>query len=351
MKKSVFAILTALTIWSCGNKESHTTKPDALKKEKENVVNIYTHRFYDTDKQIIDLFEKETGIKVNVKKDKADKLIALLQAEGKKSEADILVTVDAGRLGYAKSLGLLQPFESDYITKTVPAHLIDSENNWVSLTQRARVIAYDKEKVKPEDLSTYEALTEERWKGQINVRSSNNIYNQSLMASIIANTNKEEAVEWASGIVKNMARDPKGNDRDQVKQVALGEGSLAIINTYYLGKLINSSNQLEAEAGKSVGLFFPNQNTTGTHINVSGAGITKYAPNKDNATKFIEFLLSPTAQKMYAKSNYEYPVHPDVEPAELLKSWGDFKKDELSLEKLYLNNQTAKEVFEAANWK
>ncbi|MGB0868131.1 MAG: Fe(3+) ABC transporter substrate-binding protein [Flavobacteriales bacterium] len=349
MKKSVFAILTAMTIWSCGNKESNATKPDAI--EQENVVNIYTHRFYDTDKQIIDLFEKETGIKVNVKKDKADKLIALLQAEGKKSEADILVTVDAGRLGYAKSLDLLQPFESDYITKTVPAHLIDSENNWVSLTQRARVIAYDKEKVKPEDLSTYEALTEERWKGQINVRSSNNIYNQSLMASIIANTNKEEAVEWASGIVSNMARPPKGNDRDQVKQVALGEGSLAIINTYYLGKLINSSNQLEAEAGRSVGLFFPNQNTTGTHINVSGAGITKYAPNKDNATKFIEFLLSPTAQKMYAKSNYEYPVHPNVEPSELLKSWGDFKMDELSLEKLYLNNQTAKEVFEAANWK
>ncbi|MGB1294018.1 MAG: Fe(3+) ABC transporter substrate-binding protein [Flavobacteriales bacterium] len=348
MKKSVFAILTAMTIWSCGNKESNSTKPDAI--EQENVVNIYTHRFYDTDKQIIDLFEKETGIKVNVKKDKADKLIALLQAEGKKSEADILVTVDAGRLGYAKSLDLLQPFESDYITKTVPAHLIDSENNWVSLTQRARVIAYDKEKVKPEDLSTYEALTEERWKGQINVRSSNNIYNQSLMASIIANTNKEEAVEWASGIVSNMARPPKGNDRDQVKQVALGEGSLAIINTYYLGKLINSSNQLEAEAGRSVGLFFPNQNTTGTHINVSGAGITKYAPNKDNATKFIEFLLSPTAQKMYAKSNYEYPVHPNVEPSELLKSWGDFKMDELSLEKLYLNNQIAKEVFEAANW-
>lgn len=350
MKKHVIALFALIGLFSCGNDQS-TTKQAPKEVENKNVVNIYTHRFYDTDKKLIDIFEKATGIKVNVKKDKADKLIALLQTEGNKSEADLLVTVDAGRLGYAKHLDLLQAFHSDYISNTIPENLIDPDNQWVALTQRARVIAYDKEKVKPEQLSTYEDLTSDKWKGQINVRSSNNIYNQSLLASIIAYKGTDQATEWASGIVKNMARAPKGNDRDQVKQIALGEGSLAIINTYYLGKLLNSKNALEVEAGKKVGLFFPNQNTTGTHINVSAVGVTKYAPNKENAIKFIEFLLSPEAQEMYAESNYEYPVHPEVKPSALLQSWGEFRKDDMELGKLYEYNKAAVEAFEVAGWK
>jgi len=350
MKKHIIALFALMGLFSCGN-DKNTTKPENKVNESTEVVNVYTHRFYDTDKKLIDIFEKKTGIKVNVKKDKADKLIALLQAEGKKSEADLLVTVDAGRLGYAKALELLQPFQSNYVSNTIPENMIDPDFNWVALTQRARVIAYDKEKVKPEDLSTYADLTSDKWKGQINVRSSNNIYNQSLLASIIAHDGVDKATDWASGIVNNMARSPKGNDRDQVKQIALGEGTLAIINTYYLGKLINSKNALESDAGKKVGLFFPNQNTTGTHINVSAVGVTKYAPNKANAVKFIEFLLSPEAQEMYAESNYEYPVHPNVKPSELLQSWGEFKKDDMDLGKLYEYNKSAIEAFEVAGWK
>lgn len=350
MKKYLIAFIAIIGLVSCGN-DNNKNNPTPTEANNDNVVNVYTHRFYDTDKKLIDLFEKKTGIKVNVKKDKADKLIALLQAEGNKSEADLLVTVDAGRLGYAKELDLLQAFHSDYITKTIPQTMIDPENKWVALTQRARVIAYDKEKVKAEELSTYADLTSEKWKGQINVRSSNNIYNQSLMASIIAHEGVDKATNWASEIVANMAREPKGNDRDQVKQIALGEGSLAIINTYYLGKLLDSKNALEVDAGKKVGLFFPNQNTTGTHINVSAVGVAKYSPNKENAIKFIEFLLSPEAQKMYAESNHEYPVHPDVKPSELLQSWGNFKKDDLDLGKLYQYNKAAVEAFQVAEWK
>ena len=350
MKKHIIALFALIGLFSCGNDQKATTSTPEV-KDNTNVVNVYTHRFYDTDKKLIDIFEKKTGIKVNVKKDKADKLIALLQAEGEKSQADLLVTVDAGRLGYAKELDLLQPFQSNYITSTIPENMIDPDGKWVALTQRARVIAYDKEKVKPEELSTYADLTSEKWNGQINVRSSNNIYNQSLMASIIAHKGVDKATEWASGIVDNMARPPKGNDRDQVKQIALGEGSLALINTYYLGKLLNSKNSLEVEAGKKVGLFFPNQETTGTHINVSAAGVAKYAPNKENAIKFVEFLLSEEAQKMYAESNYEYPVHPHVKPSELLQSWGTFKKDDMDLGKLYEYNKAAIEAFEVAEWK
>ncbi|MGB0884345.1 MAG: extracellular solute-binding protein, partial [Flavobacteriales bacterium] len=308
------------------------------------------HRFYDADKQLIQQFENQTGIKVNVKKDKADKLIALLEAEGKTTDADLLITVDAGRLGFAKSLHLLQPFESSFIEKTVPKHLKDSENFWVALTQRARVIAYDTALVDPSELSTYEDLTSEKWKGEINVRSSQNLYNQSLLASVIAHQGEEKALGWAKGIVANMARAPKGNDRDQVKQVALGEGKLAIINTYYLGKLLNSPNQMEVEAANRVALFFPNQNTTGTHINVSGVGITAHAPNKANALKFIEFLLSEKAQSVYAESNYEYPVNPKVKPSALLQSWGEFKADTLDLSKLSEHNAQAVSVFEKAAW-
>ncbi len=350
MKKYILGLLAIASLAiSCTESTSQNTEAPA--EMKQEVVNVYTHRFYDTDQKLFKAFEAKTGIKVNVKKDKADKLIALLQAEGNSSEADLLITVDAGRLGYAKQLDLLQAFSSSKIDAEIPTQFIDKDHTWTALTQRARVIAYDRNKVDPKTLNDYMGLTANEWKGQINIRSANNIYNQSLLASIIAHHGEEKALEWAKGMVKNMARDPKGNDRDQVKQVALGAGSLAIINTYYLGKLLDSSNEMEANAGKSVALHFPNQDSYGTHINVSGAGITKYAPNKANAEKLMEYLLSEEAQKEYAESNYEYPVRPDVEASEMLKSWGTFKSDDLDLEMLSTYNQKAVEIFKLAGWK
>ena len=324
-------------------------KPEA-KKEQEQVVNVYTHRHYKADQELFAQFEKETGIKVNVVNAKADELIQKMTVEGEQSPADVLITVDAGRLVRAKDKDLLQSATSEFLNKTIPTHLRDADNQWFALTKRARLIAYNPEKVKAEDLSTYEALTDAQWKNKILIRSSSNIYNQSLLASIIAHEGEEKALQWAEGIVANMARSPKGNDRDQVKAVVAGAGDLAIVNSYYIGKLLTSKNPEEVKAGEGIKIFFPNQEGRGTHINVSGAGVAKYAPHKANAIKFIEFLASKPAQEKFALSNYEYPVNAEVQPSEILASWGTFKEDKLSLSKLGENNKKAVLTFDKARW-
>ncbi|MEM6348875.1 MAG: Fe(3+) ABC transporter substrate-binding protein, partial [Bacteroidota bacterium] len=305
---------------------------------------------YDTDKEIFAKFEEQTGIKVNVVKASADELIVKMENEGAQSPADLLITVDAGRLVRAKSKGLLQSIESETLNQTIPAHLRDAEGQWFGLTKRARVIVYDKEKVNPSELSTYEALTDAKWADKILIRASGNIYNQSLMASIIANDGEEKAKEWAEGLVANFARSPKGNDRDQVKAILAGEGELAIINTYYLGRLINSQDSLEAQAGNAVNVFFPNQEDRGTHINISGIGVAKHAPNTEDAIKFIEYLVSQEVQETFAQANYEYPVNPQAASSELLESWGDFKEDNLPLSQLGELNKQAVIMFDEVGW-
>lgn len=343
--RNIITIL-ALSVFFIGCK-SEKKKEENKKQE----VTVYTHRHYKADQDLFAEFEKETSVKVNVVNAKADELIQKMSLEGSKSPADVLITVDAGRLVRAKDKDLLQPITSEFLDKTIPSHLRDVDNNWFALTKRARVIVYNPEKVKPEELTTYEALTNDKWKNRILIRSSGNIYNQSLLASIIANNGEEKATEWAAGIIKNMARKPKGNDRDQVKAVVAGEGDVAVVNTYYIGKLLNSKNPEEVKAGKGVKIFFPNQNDRGTHINISGAGVVKYAPNKENAIKFIEFLASKKAQEKFAEANYEYPVNTAVEKADLLKLWGDFKEDTLSLTQLGENNRKAVIVFDKVGWK
>lgn len=351
MKRFSISIIVILLVFiSCKN-EKQEQEDKADKSEVNEEVNVYTHRHYEADKELFARFEKETGIKVNVVNANADELIQKMSIEGEQSPADVLITVDAGRLVRAKEKGLLQPVESEFLNKTIPAHLKDTANYWFSLTKRARVIVYNEAKVKPEELSTYEALTDPKWNKRVLIRSSGSIYNQSLLASIIANDGEEKASEWAKGIVNNMARSPKGNDRDQVKAVVAGEGDLAVVNTYYIGKLINSKNPEEVKAGNGVKIFFPNQNDRGTHINVSGAGVAKYAPNKENAIKFVEFLAGKEAQEVFAKANYEYPVNEEVTPSELLASWGKFKEDKLPLSKLGENNKHAVLIFDKSGWK
>lgn len=346
MKKIITFLALVIVAVAC-----KPEKKDDKKPEKKQEVNVYTHRHYKPDQELFAQFEKETGIKVNVVNAKADELMQKMTTEGENSPADVLITVDAGRLVRAKSKGLLQSATSEFLEKTIPSHLKDVDNNWFALTKRARVIVYNPTKVKPEELSTYEDLTNDKWKNKILIRSSSNIYNQSLLASIIANLGEEKATEWAKGMVKNMARSPKGNDRDQVKAVVAGEGDVAVVNTYYIGKLVNSKNPEEVKVGEAIKIFFPNQEGRGTHINVSGAGVAKYAPNKANAIKFIEFLASKKAQEKFAKANYEYPVNEAVPSSDLLKSWGDFKEDKLSLVKLGENNKNAVIVFDKAGWK
>ncbi|TQD40464.1 Fe(3+) ABC transporter substrate-binding protein [Haloflavibacter putidus] len=350
--KKVFLIVVAFALFTaCKNDEKNKETSTEDKAQKEQVVNLYTHRHYKPDQNIIEMFEKETGIKVKVTNASADELIQKMKMEGKQSPADVLITVDAGRLHRAKEQGLLQSIESDKLESRIPSHLQDTDNQWFGITKRARIIAYAKDRVSPEDLSTYEDLTSEKWNNKILVRSSSNIYNQSLMASIIANNGEEEAKEWVKGIVNNMARAPKGSDRDQVKAVVAGEGDLAIVNSYYIGKMLNSPDSEEVETAKKIDLFFPNQDGRGTHVNVSGAGVTKYAPNKENAIRFIEFLVSDEAQKEFTNANYEYPVVETVEPVQDIKAWGDFKEDTLALTKLGENNKKAVLLFDEAGWK
>ncbi len=315
------------------------------------VVNIYTHRHYEADQKLFNNFTEQTGIKVNVVNASADELIQKLELEGQGSPADVLITVDAGRLHRAQEKNLLQPISSSVLEQNVPVHLREPEGHWFGLTYRARILAYHKERVNPEELDAYESLTEEKWKGRILTRSSENIYNQSLLASIIVANGKEEAQKWASGLLSNMARNPKGSDRDQVKAVAAGEGDIAIVNSYYIGIMLNDSNAEEVKAAEQVALFFPNQNGRGTHINISGAGVTKYSPNKENAIRFLEFLSGEEAQSFLSETNYEYPVNEKVSWSALLQSWGDFKADRINLSLLGENNRDAVILFDRVGWK
>lgn len=318
--------------------------------EPSNEINVYSGRHYQTDEALFREFTDQTGIQVNLVKANSDQLLNRLEMEGERSPADIIITADAGRLIMAKEKGLLQPVKSDNVTSVVPSHFRDDENYWVGFTKRARVIVYPKDRIDPSELESYESLTDEKWKGRLLVRSSQNHYNQTLMASIAAALGEEEATSWAKGIVSNMARSPIGNDRDQIKGIAAGVGDIAIANTYYLGLMLNSTNNEEREVASQMGIFFPNQNGRGTHVNISGIGITANAPNYDNARRLIEFLLSEHAQQVFTSENYEYPVNPEVEWPDLLKSWGEFKVDTMPLHRLDEHIHESMIIFNQAGW-
>ncbi|WP_107039265.1 Fe(3+) ABC transporter substrate-binding protein [Brumimicrobium mesophilum] len=351
MKKILIAFAAISLFTACGNDQEAKENTTEKEVEMEQVVNVYTHRHYEPDQLIFEMFEEKTGIKVKVINASADELIQKMKMEGKQSPADVLITVDAGRLGRAKEQGLLQSINSELLEKSIPSHLQDIDNQWFGLTKRARVIAYSLDRVDPKELTTYEDLVSKNWEGRILVRSSSNIYNQSLLASLIANDGEGIAKKWSEGIVANMARSPKGSDRDQVKAVVAGEGDLAIVNSYYIGKMLNSPDLEEVETAKKIGLFFPNQEGRGTHINVSGAGVAKYAPNRENAIRFIEFLAGEEAQQIFTDSNYEYPVLESIQATDIIKSWGDFKEDTLGLNKLGENNKKAVLIFDETGWK
>lgn len=340
-------ILAVALVTGCTAEET-VTETEMVENE---IVNIYTDRHYDSDDALYELFTEETGIKVNVVKGNSDELIERLKNEGEDTEADLIVLADVGRLQRSKDLDLLQSANSTIIDENVPENLRDDENHWVSLTKRARVLVYSKDRVDSSELSSYQALADEKWNGKILVRTSDNIYNQSLVSSFIELYGQEATEEWISGLVANFAREPKGNDRDQAKAIAAGEGDIAIMNTYYLGLMLNSSDPEEVKVAESVGIFFPNQDVDGTHVNVSGAGVVKYADHVDNAIKLIEFLTSETAQKSYSEANYEYPVNPMVEPSELLKSWGTFKEQPIKMSSIGKNIEDVLKIMIQNGWK
>lgn len=355
MKKrvSLFLLALMLIVSACSaNKGESTPKESAsTKDQKSTEVNLYTSRHYDIDNELYKKFEEETGIQVNVIKGEADELIERIAREGDATKADLFLTADVGRLYRAKEQGLLQAVSSDKLSKQVPEKFRDSDNMWIGLTKRARILVYNKDKVDASQLSTYEALTEDEWKGRVLVRSSESVYNQSLLASFIAIDGEEKAKAWAQGIVNNMAQSPQGGDRDQAKAIAAGIGDIAIMNTYYFGQMLNSEDAEEVKVAEQLGVFFPNQETTGTHVNISGAGVVKGSKNADNALKLLEFLTSEEAQFQFAEANYEYPVNPAVEPAQLLKSWGTFKEQDIQLTVLGENNAKAIMLFNEVGWK
>ena len=320
---------------------------------KSKEINIYSQRHYDSDKMQYKKFEEKTGIKVNVTKAGADELIQRLKNEGDNSQADLFITVDVGKLWQASDMGLFQKFNDQKVFDNIDPQFLDKNGYWVPLTYRSRVVVYSNERVKKEDLSTYEDLANEKWRGRLLVRSSSNAYNQALMSSLVANLGPEAVTSWSEAVVKNFARDPKGSDRDQVKAIAAGQGDIAIVNSYYIGLLLASEKEEEINAGKAVSVFFPNQGDgeRGAHINVSGIALAKNAPNKENAIELIKYLTSVEGQETYVNNSYEYSVNPNVKPDMIVQAWGEFKKDPVDLNMLGVKRDEAIRIFDKTGWK
>lgn len=314
-------------------------------------VNVYSARKEALIKPLLDKFTTETGIKVNLVTGKADALLTRLKSEGSATPADVFVTTDAGRLYRAKSAGVLQAITSEELEKNIPANLRDKDNFWFGLTQRARPIFYAKDRVKPSELASYEALTNEKWKGRICIRSSSNIYNQSLVASMLDSRGEEKTLAWIEKFVTNFARKPVGGDTDQLKAVAAGQCDIAIANTYYFGRLANSDDDAKKAVANKLAIFWPNQDDRGTHVNVSGAGVIKSAKNKENAVKLIEYMAALSSQNWYAATNNEYPVVAGAKTSPTLASWGEFKQDTINLTILGEKNGAAVRLMDRAGWK
>jgi iron(III) transport system substrate-binding protein len=320
-----------------------------------NEVNVFSARHYDSDIQLYQKFTAKTGIKVNIVSGKSGALEKRIIEEGADSKADLYITADAGRLGSFKAKGMLQSgLTSDVIKSAVPANFRTS--HWVGIAKRARIVYFAPERVTGAELAglTYESLADPKWKGRLVIRKSNNIYNQSLVASLVKNNGKGATSDWAKAVVSNMARTPKGNDRAQILAVAAGEADIAVANTYYLALMLSGKKGAEQqEAAKKVRPFFPNQNDRGTHMNISGAGLVKGAPNKANAIKLVEFLLSEEAQNHIVNNTFEYPMIAGISPHPLVVNMGlDFKQDLKTKVVNYGKKQAdALEVMLAAGWK
>ncbi|MCB1858863.1 MAG: Fe(3+) ABC transporter substrate-binding protein [Gammaproteobacteria bacterium] len=314
-------------------------------------INLYSARNEALIKPLLDRFTEQTGISVNLVTGKADTLLKRLESEGDNSPADMLITTDAGRLHRAKQAGLTQAVETQVLNDAVPAPYREPEGHWYGLSLRARPIFYAKDRVSPESLSSYRALAGPEWAGKICIRSSDNIYNQSLVAAMIAHDGEEKTQEWVNGLVENFARSPKGGDRDQIKAVAAGECDIALANTYYLAGMLTGNDQNQRLAAQAVAVYWPDQEGRGTHVNVSGAAVTAFARNRENAIKLLEFLVSPESQSWYGEVNQEYPVRDGVAWSQLLNQWGRFKADQLNLSLLGENNAQAVMIMDRAGWK
>lgn len=329
-------LLTSLLLFSC---------------TPQDEVNVYSSRHYDTDLELYDRFTEETGISVNLIEGGSDELIERLNSEGINSPADILITVDAGRLWRAKQAGVLQSYQSDELNRVIPDELRDTDRTWVGLSRRVRGLIYHIDRVDPEELEGYWELADEKWNGRLCVRSSNNIYNQSLVASLIETKGLEETEEWAREVVANFAQPPQGGDTDQIKAVAAGVCDVAVANHYYLARLKNSSEQEDREVASQVAIYFPGEEYGGAHVNISGAGITSHSPNFDNAVRFLEYLTTEDAQQLYSIANNEFPILDSLELPEVLRDFGTFDSDAVNVTSYGENNPDAIRLMDRAGWR
>ena len=320
-----------------------------------NEVNIYTSRHYDSDDALYEEFRKETGIKVNIISGKGSALLERIKSEGQNSPADIFFTVDAGNLWKVQKENLFQEIKSKKVISTVPRNLRGPNNEWTAIAKRARVIFYNPNNVSAKEIKdlTYEDLAREEWKNRIVIRSSSNMYNQSLVASLIANHGIKQTESWAKKLVNNLARKPQGNDRSQIIAVSNGEADIAVANSYYIGIMLSgSAGKEQFEAAKKVKMHFPNQTDRGVHVNISGAGILKNAPNPDNANRFLEFLLSKRVQKYMVDLSFEYPIVEGVLPSPEIASFGlNFKEDDTAVKRFGELNPDAIRLMDRSGWK
>jgi iron(III) transport system substrate-binding protein len=319
---------------------------------QEKVLNLYSSRHYETDEALYANFTKQTGIKINRIEGGEDPLIERVRNEGDKSPADVLITVDAGRLWRAEQLGLFQPVKSKVLEARIPSSYRHPDGLWFGFSARARIIAYNKTKVKPGEIANYEDLANPKWKGKICTRSAGHVYNLSLISSLVNYLGEAKTEEWAKAVAGNLAKSPKGGDTDQLKAVAAGECDVAISNTYYYLRLVRSQKPDEKAVAEKVGVLLPNQKGRGTHVNISGAGVLKHAPNREAAVLFLEYLASDEAQNYFANGNNEWPVVPSVKPNNAaLATLGKFKTDSLNLAVIGKNQPTAQKIADRSGFK
>jgi iron(III) transport system substrate-binding protein len=314
-------------------------------------INLYSARHYNTDAQLYAGFTQETGIKVNLVEGNADALLERIKSEGANTQADIFITVDIGRLWRAQESGIFAPVTSKVLEEKIPAYLRHPQGLWFGFSKRARVIIYNKGRIQASQLSTYEDLANPNWKGKIVMRSSSNLYNQSLVASLIVADGEAKTEQWCRGLVANFKQPPQGNDTTQIESVASGLADLTLANTYYLAAYGKSEDPARKAIFEQVKVFFPNQKDRGAHINISGAGVVKNAPNQEAAIQFLEYLISPTAQKFFADGNNEYPVLEDLPLSPVLQSFGTFKPDLSDVAAFGPNLATAVKIMDRAGWK
>jgi len=321
--------------------------PSLFSKE----INIYSHRQPFLINPFLELFTEETGIKTNVIYSKTG-LAQRLKAEGENSPADVILTVDIGRLYIYDDLDLLASVNSAKLINNIPVYLRSPDNTWFGLSKRARVIAVNKNKISDGDILRIEDLADKKWKGKICSRPGSHVYNRGIMASVVAALGEKKAEEWAKKLVSNFAKRPQGNDRAQVKAMHEGECDIALINNYYFGKLKFSEDPEQRKWVENVKLVFPNQgeNDRGAHVNISGGGVVKFSKNKDNALALLEFLTSEKAQKLYGKINFEYPVNSKVSPSAELQKWGKFREDNLSIIKIAELSPLSQKIIDRVGW-